>query len=149
MSSWCWPGDTKRGLRSSSRRDKFPVGFILVWGRKRREWPFQFSWVQRIILGDREFRDRLMNFLDQAMYGKKRGSYQGDELREHGEAQAERLLRKGLGALGLSDQDLQGRAKGVKEKQGLAWWLRKKTVVSREWLSMRLEWAMFPGRARL
>jgi hypothetical protein len=29
-------------------------------------------------------------------------------------------------------------AKGVKEKQVLAWWLRKKTMTSRKWISQRL-----------
>jgi hypothetical protein len=35
-------------------------------------------------------------------------------------------------------KDLVGMAKGSVEKQVLAWWLRKRTVVSRGWVSRRL-----------
>lgn len=59
-----------------------------------------------------------MSFLDKAMHGKRRESYQGDEVGEHGEAQAERLLRKGLNELGWGDQDLQGRGTGGGREAG-------------------------------
>ena len=47
-------------------------------------------------------------------------------------------MEKGLKELGWSDRDLHGRGEGVEEEQVLAWWPRKETVVSREWISERL-----------
>jgi hypothetical protein len=38
----------------------------------------------------------------------------------------------------LSKQDSENSAKGSLEKQVLAWWLRKKPVVSLQWISQRL-----------
>ena len=35
--------------------------------------------------------------------------------------------------------DLLGLPKGAKEKQVLAWWLRTRTVVSRDWVSQQLQ----------
>jgi hypothetical protein len=43
-----------------------------------------------------------------------------------------------LGVLGIKESDLEAKAKGAVEKQVLAWWLRKKTVVSRRWISENL-----------
>jgi hypothetical protein len=43
-----------------------------------------------------------------------------------------------LGVLGIKESDLEAKAKGAVEKQVLAWWLRKKTVVSRRWVSENL-----------
>jgi hypothetical protein len=39
-------------------------------------------------------------------------------------------LKRGLGRLGIRESDLEAKAKGSVEKQVLAWWLRKKTVLS-------------------
>jgi hypothetical protein len=69
---------------------------------------------------------------------EKREAYSGDEMREHDEAQALRILQKGLDVLGVSEGELQVKAKGAVEKQLLAWCLRKKTVVSRKWISDKL-----------
>ena len=57
---------------------------------------------------------------------------------EHGEGQAERLLRRGLAVLGMEEDDLPYRAKGMAEKQVLAWWLCRRTTVRRRWVSERL-----------
>jgi hypothetical protein len=48
------------------------------------------------------------------------------------------MLKRGLGVLGIDESDLEAKAKGALEKQVLAWWLRKKTVVSRRWISENL-----------
>jgi hypothetical protein len=57
---------------------------------------------------------------------------------EHGEGQAERLLRRGLAVLGMEEDDLAQSAKGMAEKQVLAWWLCRRTTVRRRWVSERL-----------
>jgi hypothetical protein len=69
---------------------------------------------------------------------EKQESYSGDEMREHDEAQALRILLRGLDVLAVSEGELQVKAKGALEKQLLAWCLRKKTVVSRKWISDKL-----------
>jgi len=76
--------------------------------------------------------------VDKVLDGKEKETYCGGEVQAHGEAEAERFLGRGLGVLGIKEQDLKKMAKGVKEKKVLAWWLRKKTVVSRKWISQRL-----------
>jgi hypothetical protein len=49
-----------------------------------------------------------------------------------------KMLKRGLEVLGINETDLGSKAKGALEKQVLAWWLRKKTVVSRRWISEKL-----------
>jgi hypothetical protein len=49
-----------------------------------------------------------------------RQSYLGGELRDHDEAQALKVLKRGLGVLGMNESDLEGKAKGALEKQVLA-----------------------------
>jgi hypothetical protein len=41
--------------------------------------------------------------------------------------------------LGISEDELRTKSKGAVEKQVLAWWLKKKTVVSRKWISEKLK----------
>ena len=84
-------------------------------------------------MGDEAFLSRLLELM-----GKRRESYLGDELRDHDEAQALKILKRGLGVLGIKESDLEGKAKGALEKQVLAWSLREKTVVSRKWVSDKL-----------
>jgi hypothetical protein len=76
--------------------------------------------------------------VDKVIQGKRKETYKGDEMRAHGEAEAGRLLGVGLKTLGLKEQELNRMAKGAQKKQVLAWWLRKKTALSREWISQRL-----------
>ncbi len=55
--------------------------------------------------------------------------------REHGEAEAQRLVAAGLAALGLEEREMQRRPKNLPEKHALAWWLRQRTTVGRRWIS--------------
>ena len=103
-------------------------GFDEEWKTIRRGW----------YLGGERFRDRLLKMLDEVMEGKQRETYYGDEVEAHDEVQAERLLKAGLDLLRLNRDDLKEMAKGAIEKKVLAWWLRKKTVVSCKWISERL-----------
>jgi hypothetical protein len=89
-------------------------------------------------IGDEAYLSRLLEFMGKNLEGRARESYLGDELRDHDEGQALRMLKRGLGVLGIKGSDLQAKAKGAVEKQVLAWWLRKKTVVSRRWISENL-----------
>jgi hypothetical protein len=116
------------GLAKRIRDKKELKGLNEKWEPIRRGW----------YLGGESFRDRLLEMVDKVMDGKEKETYYGGEVQAHGEAEAEKFLKRGLGVLEVKEQDLRKMAKGVKEKQVLAWWLRKKTVVSRKWLSQRL-----------
>jgi hypothetical protein len=76
--------------------------------------------------------------LEKALAGKARQSFSGEARQAHDEAAAEALLSRGLAGIGLAEAELAGLPKGAPEKQVLAWWLRKRTVVSRGWISRRL-----------
>jgi hypothetical protein len=67
----------------------------------------------------------------------RRGSYSGGAKREHGEAQAERLLARGLAVLKLEESRLSEPPKGGWEKQLLAWWLCQHSTARRGWVSAR------------
>jgi hypothetical protein len=98
------------------------------WKPLRRGW----------YMGDEAYLSRLLELLGKNLEGRARESYLGEELREHDKGQALSMLKRGLGLLGIKEGDLEAKAKGAVEKQVLAWWLRKKTVVSRRWISENL-----------
>ena len=117
-------------------------GRVLELGRKQSREALNEQW-QRVrrgwYLGQGGFRRRLEDLLDKALAGKARPSHSGEARQAHDEGAAEKLLVRGLTVVGLKEGDLAGRPKGAKEKQVLAWWLRKRTVVSRGWVSRRLQ----------
>ena len=81
------------------------------------------------------------DFPDRKGKGVRKGrssSYSGEAKRAHGEAEAERLLARGLAALGLAEGQLAERRKGAWEKEVLAWWLCQHTTARRRWVSERL-----------
>ncbi len=93
-------------------------------------------------LGGEGFRDRLLSMLD-AVPGGLRGNpanRAGEAVREHGEAEAERLLQAILPQLGLprTADELAALRKGDPRKVTAAAVLRRKTSVSNAWLSQRL-----------
>src|ERR1039458_10026770 len=80
----------------------------------RREW----------YVGGAEFKQRMLAMVEQPLRQGLRGSYSGEAKRAHGEAEAERLLARGLAALGLAEVQLAETRNGAWEKEVLAWWLR-------------------------
>jgi putative transposase len=99
-----------------------------TWRGIRRGW----------YLGDEGFRGRMLKYVQQTLAKGRWGTYSGQAKREHGEAEAERLLAKGMEVLGLGWEALEGGAKGMAAKQVLAWWISERTTVSRRWASERL-----------
>ena len=89
-------------------------------------------------LGGEGFRGGLVKRLKAAVGGSQASSYAGQAKREHGQAQAERLLTRGLRVLGLTRRQLERTPKGQAEKAVLAWWLRRQTTVGRGWVAERL-----------
>ena len=98
------------------------------WKAIRRGW----------YLGGEQFRERMIELVEAPLGKGQSSSYSGEAKWEHGEAEAERLLARGLSALALSDAGLAQQPKGGLEKQLLAWWLSEHTTARRRWVSRRL-----------
>jgi putative transposase len=98
------------------------------WKTIRRGW----------YLGGAAFRERMLALAEGPLRRGQRSSYSGGAKREHGEAEAERLLARGLAVLKLEASRLAERPKGGLQKQLLAWWLCQHTTARRRWVSERL-----------
>jgi REP element-mobilizing transposase RayT len=98
------------------------------WRAIRRGW----------YLGGEGFRGRLLKRVEQMLGAGRQVPYSGGAQREHAEQEAQRLLAEGMRALEVGETQLARGAKGMVEKQVLAWWLSQRTAVSRRWVSQRL-----------
>jgi hypothetical protein len=94
-------------------------GRVLELGLKRgrkelaEEWKaIRWGWY----VGGTEFKERMLGLVEPPLRQGRSGSYSGEAKRAHGEAEAERLLTRGLAALGLVET-----RKGAWEKEVLAW----------------------------
>ena len=85
-------------------------------------------------LGSEEFRQELLEKYDAFPAGARSGERKS---RRHDEAEAERLIRKGLQILGM--KDLDGQAKGSAVKIALAAMVKSRTVVTNLWIARRLQ----------
>ncbi len=87
-------------------------------------------------IGSEEFRERL----DALLMGRSRNdNYRGDQRRDHGPAEAERLWREGLRVLGVDEGDLLSAKSTRMEKQALAWLIKKNTSVTGKWIAERTQ----------
>jgi putative transposase len=92
-------------------------------------------------LGKETFRDRLLKLLDQATQpstGSKNRT--GEALREHGEKEAEGIVRRSLKLIGLAPntEALAKLPKSDRRKAAVATLLRERTSVSNGWIAARL-----------
>jgi len=104
-------------------------------------------------LGDEAFKDRLLGLVETGSKALRRtGSHQGAATREHGEAEAEKLVMLGLEHVGLVDPP-EGRMvrtrKGDPRKVAIAIVVKSRTIVSNEWLAQRLEMGHSRAMSRL
>ncbi len=99
------------------------------WEDVRRGW----------FVGSGEFRRELLKRAGAAAGQRKRESFENEGLEGHDVETAERLLEAGLHALGLTEEEARGLRKNDPRKQGLAWWIKSRTVVGDEWVAERLE----------
>jgi hypothetical protein len=108
---------------------KDPMKADEQWENIRRGWAY----------GADEFRLRVQDLLDEAVSGKRRDSFMGEEIRRHDEREAEKLIQRGLDLFGIAEEDLLMLKKGDDRKKVLAWTIRKKTSVRVEWITQRLK----------
>ena len=99
------------------------------WSRIRRGWCF----------GDEEFREEMKERIDGVLAFKKKESFSGPEVRQHDEAEAERLIGLGMAKLGMKEEDLPEQKKSSSQKYALAWLARKYTGVRNGWIKDRLQ----------
>ena len=88
------------------------------------------------ILGERPFRERMLELIDGAHASD---NLRGDQRREHGLLAAENLLGKALKILEVDEKTLKAMKSTQIEKQAVAWLIKKHTVVTGVWLAERLE----------
>ena len=98
------------------------------WKGIRRGW----------YLGEDGFRGRMLKHIKATIAQGRPATYGGEARRAHGEAAAARWLAVGLEALKVGPRQLQEGAKGMPEKQALAWWLCQRTTVARLWVTEHL-----------
>ena len=96
--------------------------------------PMRHGWYA----GSEDFKEKLIRRLSKVVKGKQRASYSGAAIREHDEDQAERLIRKGMRALDIDEDELGRLPKGHESKCVLAWLAHTHAMVSHRWLSERL-----------
>ena len=106
-----------------------PMNADEQWQKIRRGWAY----------GTDEFCRRVQELLDEAVSGKRRDSFMGEEIRMHDEREAEKLIQQGLNLFGITEKDLLMLKKGDDRKQVIAWCIRKKTSVRVEWITQRLK----------
>ena len=99
------------------------------WRKIRRGWYF----------GGVDFKGQMLEGISAVLSGDAGTPFGGEAVRQHNEKQAERLIAKGLGLLGLKDADLEKLAKNSPEKYALAWPLRRHTGVKVSWIKQRLK----------
>ena len=90
-------------------------------------------------LGGEAFRERMLYMMEKLTSGG-RGGCRPDAavLRDHGEAEARRLLARGLEVVGLTANDLAALPRGDERKAALAAMLRSRTTVSNAWTAQSL-----------
>jgi hypothetical protein len=106
-----------------------------AWKLLRRGWH----------VGGESFRLGLLARAKQGLLGQRRELHGGAARRAHDQAQAEWMLERGLGELGMRREALASAPKGQLEKQVLAWWLYGQTTVSRRCERRAWEWAANPA----
>ncbi len=132
-------GDDRRG-RSEYRqymqnwvaeiaRSKDPRQLNPDWKNIRRGW----------FLGCDSFKERLLDRIEELKSDYKSSSFCGTEIRLHNERQAKRLLSIGMKQLNVTEKSLELSPKGSPKKRVLAWYIRKRTIVSNEWLALHLK----------
>jgi len=131
------------GLKGTDGRgyEAYMEGRVLELGSKagREELDEEWRSLRRgWYVGDRELGVELAGKLAKALKGRRRESHRGAAKAAHGEAAAERRLKRGLTCLGLTFQELKDLPKAAPEKVALASWVREGTTVSLRWVSERL-----------
>jgi len=111
------------------------------WRKQRRKGELEQAWKAirwGWCLGDDGFKEQLIKRLDGVVQHRDRASYSGEAVVEHDQEEAERLIRRGLLFLKLTEDQLGGLPKGDLRKCALACLAHRRTTVRHSWLAARL-----------
>ncbi len=100
-----------------------------LWDEIRHGW----------CLGGEEFQEEILERIGMSIEGKEADSYSGEATERYGQREAEKLVRKGMKALGVSEDDLLRERKSSLLKSALAWHVHKSAMVTHKWISERLQ----------
>ena len=106
-----------------------------AWRKIRRGW----------IFGSEAFEARVRDAVDQAAKGCRHDSHSGGAAHRHDEQAASAYVERGLHALGLHADELDGLKKADVRKKAIAWLVRKHTCVPNEWVAQ----ALYMGHASI
>ena len=85
-------------------------------------------------LGGSAFHKRLEELGAHVVQGKQRDSYEGGLLGTQDRREADALLKKRLRVLKIRPADVRAFRQSDPQKQGLAWWVKSRTVVGDAWI---------------
>lgn len=133
-----WGNPTQAGVvfGSEQRRPELSVHAAL-----RRGWFF----------GSQAFRENLMAKLKIKLEQggvRTANGYNGPEIKDHGQAVAERLVSAGCWYFGWEDEALVGLPKGDERKALIASLIHRETTVPLDWISARLRMGVRAGVCR-
>jgi REP element-mobilizing transposase RayT len=133
-----WGNTTKAGVGFSSEQSRPNLSLHVAL---RRGWFF----------GSQAFRENLMAKLRIKLEEGGRQSangYHGPEIKDHGQAAAERLASAGCDYFEWKDEDLGDLPKGDERKALIASLIHRKTTVPLDWISKRLRMGVRAGVCR-
>ena len=91
------------------------------------------------LLGGEEFRDRVLEWMEKKEGRAGRKVRRAETDQDHGQRQAERLIKWMLEKLGWQEAELLAGRKGDWRKRVIAHRVRRETSVSLRWLATRLQ----------
>jgi putative transposase len=90
-------------------------------------------------LGSEAFREKLLELAGEGLRRTRNRNYRTSrQAHDHAEFRAEELIRTGMAALGLRDEDLKLARGGDARKVSLAWAIARSTTVSQSWIAQKL-----------
>ena len=98
------------------------------WDKIRRGWCY----------GGDKFRETSIKMINKKIKLSKGASYSGTEVKLHNENEAMRLVKIGLKALKVKEEELSSMKKNCPEKYAVAWLIRSHTHVSPQWIKEKL-----------
>lgn len=126
------------GLRDSAR-DRRAYGQRLERRAKEGTTDEELQQVRRgWLLGGEAFRDRVVDWMEKKHAGKGLKARREQTDHDHGQRQAERIIKEMIDLLGVAEADLLSERKGDWRKRLIAHRIRRETSVSLGWLAKRL-----------
>lgn len=123
------------GLRDRSRDRRLYGQRLERRARESRDEeelkPVRRSW----LLGSDAFRDRVLDWMERKRAGRGAKVRREQSDHDHGERQAERMIKQMIDLLGVSEADLLSGRKGDWRKRAIAHRVRAETSVTLGWLA--------------